>query len=84
MEDKLDDIESGDSTMDKTLADFYKTFAAELEEAEKNVPKDKYEAPVEETDIICEHCGSRMVIKNGRFGKFAACPNYPECKKQSR
>ena len=40
----------------------------------------KVEIPVEETDIICENCGSRMIVKNGRFGKFAACPNYPTCK----
>ena len=38
------------------------------------------EVPVEETDIICEKCGSKMIVKNGRFGKFAACPNYPTCK----
>lgn len=36
--------------------------------------------PVEETDLECEKCGSRMIVKNGRYGKFAACPNYPECK----
>ena len=38
------------------------------------------EIPVEETDMICEKCGSRMVVKNGRYGKFAACPNYPKCR----
>ena len=38
------------------------------------------EIPVEETDIICDKCGSKMVVKNGRYGKFAACPNYPTCR----
>ena len=55
--------------------DFEKT----LEHAEKTVEKSAYELPVEETDIICEKCGARMVVKNGRYGKFAACPNYPAC-----
>ena len=39
-----------------------------------------FEVPVEETDIICDKCGSKMIVKNGRFGKFAACPNYPQCR----
>ena len=80
METKLDEIENGSATMLDTLKEFYSSFEKELEEAEKTVSKEKYEAPVEETDIICEKCGSRMIIKNGRYGKFAACPNYPACK----
>ena len=80
MEDQLDDIETGKATMLDTLRHFYTGFAKELESALANVSANEIEVPVEETDIICEHCGSRMIVKNGRFGKFAACPNYPSCK----
>ncbi len=80
MESQLDDIESGKTTMLDVISGFYKNFSVELETAFKNVADRDIELPVEETDIICEHCGSRMIVKNGRFGKFAACPNYPACK----
>ena len=80
MESQLDDIESGKTTMLDVISEFYKNFSVELETAFKNVADRDIELPVEETDIICEHCGSRMIVKNGRFGKFAACPNYPACK----
>lgn len=80
IEDKLDAIESGSNTMLSVLSEFYSEFSRELETAEKTVEKDAYEPPVEETDIVCEKCGSKMIVKNGRYGKFAACPNYPECK----
>lgn len=80
MESQLDDIESGKTTMLDVISRFYKNFSVELETAFKNVADRDIELPVEETDIICENCGSRMIVKNGRFGKFAACPNYPACK----
>ena len=80
MESKLDSIAAGTTTMTAVLSDFWKDFEKELEVAEKNIGKGSVEVPAEETDIICEKCGSRMVVKNGRFGKFAACPNYPQCK----
>ncbi len=80
MEDKLDGIARGDSTMEKVLGDFYVGFAKSLESAEVNISENNIEVPAEQTDIICEKCGSRMVIKNGRYGRFAACPNYPACK----
>ena len=80
MEDKLDGVASGASTMEEVLSGFYKSFAAELEKAESTVSKENIELPVEEADMICEQCGARMIIKNGRYGKFAACPNYPTCK----
>ena len=79
MESQLDDIESGKTTMLDVISGFYKNFSVELETAFKNVADRDIELPVEETDIICENCGSRMIVKNGRFGKFAACPNYPAC-----
>ncbi|MBE6560820.1 MAG: type I DNA topoisomerase [Ruminococcaceae bacterium] len=80
MESDLDEIANGKDTVEGILSRFYKGFAEELEKAEEQISKESIELPVEETDIICEHCGARMIIKNGRYGKFAACPNYPECK----
>ncbi len=80
MEDSLDEIEKGDTTLTVVLDTFYRGFKKELDAAMENVAKEDIEVPVEETDIICEFCGSRMIVKNGRYGKFAACPNYPTCK----
>ena len=77
---QLDGIENGDSTMEQVLGDFYVGFKQSLEKAETNLSAGNIEIPAEETDIICDKCGSRMIIKNGRFGRFAACPNYPTCK----
>ena len=80
LEDSLDDIESGKKTLLDTLNSFYKTFSSELESATKSIGEEKIDVPAEETDIICDKCGAKMVVKSGRFGKFAACPNYPTCK----
>ena len=80
MEEKLDRVENGKTDMETVLSDFYKDFAVLLKKAEDNIDKGDYKLAAEETDIVCEKCGSRMVIKNGRFGKFAACPNYPACR----
>ncbi len=80
MEDSLDGIADGKATMVSVLSGFYSDFAKSLSEAENKAKTLSISIPDEETDIICEKCGSRMVIKNGRYGKFAACPNYPECK----
>ena len=80
MEDALDEVESGEREMNDVLQRFYEKFEKDLVKAEKEIEKGNYKVAAKETDIICEKCGSRMVIKNGRFGKFAACPNYPECK----
>ena len=80
MEDSLDEIESGDKKMLDVLRDFYKDFEEELDKASETIDREDYKLPVEETDIVCEKCGAKMVIKSGRFGKFAACPNYPECR----
>ncbi|MBE6538442.1 MAG: type I DNA topoisomerase [Ruminococcaceae bacterium] len=80
MEDDLDGIEKGESDMQKILSDFYEDFSNELEKAEVTIEKDSYELPSEETDIICDKCGRKMVIKSGKFGKFAACPGYPKCR----
>lgn len=80
MEDRLDGIEEGNASMTEVLSDFYENFSSELEKAKTTLDKATYTLPVEETDMICENCGSRMIIKSGRYGKFVACPNYPECK----
>jgi len=78
MENMLDMIEDGELTRLKTLKDFYIPFKSELEKAGeemKNVKRE--EIP---TDLTCDKCGSPMVIKWGKNGKFLACSNYPECK----
>ncbi|MBQ7399647.1 MAG: type I DNA topoisomerase, partial [Clostridia bacterium] len=80
MEDNLDQIESGERALIDVLEKFYKDFKEEMEKAEETVKDKSYKLPVIETDIVCEKCGSTMVIKSGRFGKFAACPKYPACK----
>jgi len=80
METSLDDIENGSKQLIDVLKDFYDGFEQEMEKAEETVKDKSYKLPVVETDITCEKCGRTMVIKSGRFGKFAACPGYPECK----
>lgn len=80
METELDEIEAGNATMQEVLSDFWADFSKELSHAEETIGQNSIEVPVEETDMICEKCGSRMVVRNGRFGKFAACPNYPTCR----
>ena len=80
MENSLDNISHGTETLQDVLGDFWKGFSVTLEKAEETVKGKKYKYADEETDIICEKCGATMVIKSGRFGKFLACPGYPECK----
>ena len=80
MEEQLDDIASGGETVLHVLSDFYDDFEKSLEVAEEKAECETIEVEPEKTDIICDKCGAVMVVKNGRFGKFAACPNYPECK----
>lgn len=78
MEDKLDLVERG-AEWQKIIEDFYPSFEKELKEANYNGKK-RSPLPEEVSDVICEKCGARMVVKEGRYGKFLACPNYPECK----
>jgi len=78
MEEKLDQIEEGNADWVQILADFYGPFEHDLKEAEKVL--EKVEIMDEESEEVCEHCGRRMVYKHGRFGRFLACPGYPECK----
>ncbi len=80
MEKQLDNVEEGKAQWNDVLSDFYKDFSTQLEKAEKEMEGERVKIPDEETDEVCEFCGRKMVIKNGRFGKFLACPGYPECK----
>lgn len=80
MEKNLDEVEEGQTNWVDTLSEFYEDFAATLTQAEKNMDGTRVKVPDEETDEICELCGRKMVIKIGRFGKFLACPGFPECK----
>ncbi len=80
MESRLDAVEEGKQHWKDLLADFYKGFSQELKDAEEALEGVRLKVPEEETDEICELCGRKMVIKMGRFGKFLACPGFPECK----
>jgi DNA topoisomerase-1 len=78
MEEKLDKVAEGGMDWVKVLADFYHPFSEEVKTAFENV--ERVELPQEESTEVCEKCGRTMVYKYGRFGKFLACPGYPECK----
>ncbi len=78
MENRLDDVEVGKIVWKDVLRDFYPSFAEKVEVAEKEI--EKIEIKDEETDIECDKCGRNMVIKLGRYGKFLACPGFPECR----
>ena len=78
MEEQLDDIEGGDIEWKQVLRDFYPAFSEMLAEAEKAV--EKVELREEPSDEICDKCGAQMVYRMGRFGKFLACPNFPDCR----
>lgn len=80
MEKNLDQVEEGKAEYSKMLADFYMGFEEMLERAEKNMDGTRLKVPDEETDVVCELCGRNMVIKTGRYGKFLACPGFPECR----
>ena len=80
MENQLDDVEAGKRKWKEVLGEFYKGFNQELKDAEAALEGTRLKVPEEETDEICDVCGKKMVIKVGRFGKFLACPGWPECK----
>ena len=77
MEDKLDEVEEGGLDWHEVISEFYGPFEETLEKAEQEV--EKVEVVDEVSDVQCEKCGAMMVYKMGRFGKFLACPNFPEC-----
>ncbi len=80
MEAQLDDVESGKTDYIQMLHDFYGDFEATLAKAKVDMQGQKIKLKEDETDVKCDKCGRNMVIKSGRFGKFLACPGYPECK----
>ncbi len=80
MENKLDEVEAGKLSYKQVLRDFYAGFHKEMEAAEDALKDTRIKVPEEVTDEVCELCGRNMVVKIGRFGKFLACPGYPECK----
>lgn len=79
METNLDDVEKGDKDWKSTLKEFYADFDSTLAKAEVAMEGKRVKIPSEETDVVCDQCGKNMVIKIGRFGKFLACPGFPEC-----
>ncbi|MBE6799426.1 MAG: type I DNA topoisomerase [Ruminococcaceae bacterium] len=80
MEEKLDQIAEGNRNWTDTIREFYDDFDKTLKSAEKDMDGKHLKVPDEETEEVCELCGRKMVIKSGRFGKFLACPGYPQCK----
>ncbi len=80
MERQLDEVEEGKQDWKALLADFYGSFHQEMEAAEAALEGVRLKVPEEETEEICELCGKNMVIKSGRFGRFLACPGFPDCR----
>ena len=80
METDLDRVEHGDCDWVSMLHGFYDDFEKTLSKAEVAMEGKRVKVPDEETDVVCELCGKKMVIKIGRFGKFLACPGFPECR----
>ena len=79
MEDQLDRIEEGAVDWVSTVRQFYSSWKGTLKDAIER-RKELKKAFQEETDVVCEECGSNMVVKWGRNGRFLACPGYPQCK----
>ena len=79
MAEELDDVESGKRYWKELIREFYGDFSTELEEAEKALEGVRIKVPDELSDEYCDVCGRQMVVKSGRFGRFLACPAYPEC-----
>ena len=78
MEEKLDKVEEGEAEWKAVLQDFYEDFAPLVQKATQEL--EKVQLKEEVTDVICDKCGRNMVLKNGRFGKFYACPGFPACR----
>ncbi len=81
LESKLDSIENGENSTVGVISEFYDRFKQELDSASKSVEgKEKVAIPAEESGVPCDRCGAVMVYKEGRFGRFLACPNFPSCR----
>ena len=79
MEKKLDDVEEGTVNWKSVLRDFYGDFEENLKKAEKDLEGVHIKVPDEVSEEICPVCGRNLVVKSGRFGRFLACPGFPEC-----
>ncbi len=79
MEEELDKVEEGSVDWKKVLSAFYDDFEAELHKAEQELGGERIKVPDEVSEEICPQCGRNLVIKSGRFGRFLACPGWPEC-----
>ncbi len=79
MEAELDKVEEGAVEWKKILDDFYGGFSAELQKAEQDLDGERIKVPDEVSEEICPECGKNLVVKSGRFGRFLACPGWPEC-----
>lgn len=79
MEETLDSVEKGVNNWQNVLDEFYSGFAASIENAESALEGERIKIPDEVSDEVCDLCGRQMVVKAGRFGRFLACPGYPEC-----
>ena len=79
MESRLDKVESGEENWKKVLGDFYQDFHQELVQAEQDLDGTRIKVPDEVSDEVCDVCGRQLVVKSGRFGRFLACPGFPEC-----
>lgn len=78
MENSLDKIEEGEEKWQDVIKKFYGSFEQELKNA--YIGSKKVSMPVETSDVVCDKCGAKMVVRQGKYGKFLACPNYPNCK----
>ena len=79
MEEDLDSVEAGKKQWKVLLREFYEPFHANLEKAEQDLEGVRLKVPDEVSEEVCDVCGRQMVVKSGRFGRFLACPGYPEC-----
>jgi len=79
MEEQLDNVEKGNDDWQHVLESFYSGFNKTLEDAEAALEGERIKVPDEVSDELCDLCGRQMVIKSGRFGRFLACPGYPDC-----
>ncbi|MBR0466443.1 MAG: type I DNA topoisomerase [Clostridia bacterium] len=80
LEDELDKIGAGEQNYIDMVDSFYKEFDILYKKAESSLNGKRVKVPLVETDVVCEKCGRKMVVRDGKFGKFLACPGYPECK----
>lgn len=79
MEEELDKVEEGTVDWKQVLRGFYQDFQAEMHKAEQELDGERIKVPDEVSEEICPECGRNLVIKSGRFGRFLACPGWPEC-----